>query len=185
MYHEIHRLDRQGCSISYIANYLVLNWRTVKKYLSMSESQYEEFIEQQTKRKKELEPYEHYVKVKLEEFPETSTSQMHDWLKERYDDFPLVNPKTVYNFIMEVRQKYNIPKQSPTREYFIVEELAFGKQAQVDFGQYNIRTSTGGRKKIYFFAMVLSRSRYKFVYFSDTPFTTEYFGVTVPRISVL
>jgi len=172
MYHEIHRLNREGFSISYIADYLVLNWRTVKKYLSMDESQYEAFIEQQTIRKKELEPYEHFVKVKLDTFPETSASQMHDWLKEHYPYFPSVNPKTVYNFVMMVRQKYNIPKQQHRRDYFIVEELPYGKQAQVDFGQYNMRTSTGKRKKVWFFTMVLSRSRYKYVYFLDRPFTT-------------
>ena len=173
MYHEIHRLNREGCSISYIADYLVLNWRTVKKYLSMDESQYEAFIELQTSRKKELEPYEHFVKVKLDTFPETSASQMHDWLKEHYQDFPSVNPKTVYNFVMLIRQKYNIPKQQHKRDYFIVEELPYGKQAQVDFGQYNMRTSTGKRRKVYFFTMVLSRSRYKYVYFLDKPFTTQ------------
>jgi hypothetical protein len=173
MYHEIHRLNREGCSICYIADYLVLNWRTVKKYLSMDESQYEAFIELQTSRKKELESYEHFVKVKLDTFPETSASQMHDWLKEHYQDFPSVNPKTVYNFVMLIRQKYNIPKQQHKRDYFIVEELPYGKQAQVDFGQYNMRTSTGKRKKVYFFTMVLSRSRYKYVHFLDKPFTTQ------------
>ena len=173
MYHEIHRLHREGFSISYIADYLVINWRTVKKYLSMDESQYETFIEQQTSRKKELEPYEHFVKVKLDAFPETKASQMHDWLKEHYQDFPSVNPKTVYNFVMMVRQKYNIPKQQHKRDYFIVEELPYGKQAQVDFGQYNMRTSTGKRKKVWFFTMVLSRSRYKYVCFLDRPFTTK------------
>ncbi len=173
MYHEIQRLNREGSSISYIADYLVLNWRTVKKYLSMSESEYEAFISGQANRKKDLEPYQYFVKVKLEQYPNTSASQMHDWLKEHYLEFPEVNPKTIYNFVMWVRQEHNIPKISQEREYFIVEELPYGKQAQVDFGEYNIRTSTGKRKKVYFFVIVLSRSRYKFVYFSDIPFTTN------------
>lgn len=172
MYHEIHRLDRQGCSVSYIASYLVINWRTVKKYLSMSEQEYEVFLNTQSKRKKGLSTYQYFIKVKLEQYPNTSASQMHDWLKEHYTGFPKVSSKTVYNFVMWVRQEYNIPKISFDREYFIVEELPYGKQAQVDFGEYNIRTGTGKRKKVYFFTMVLSRSRYKYVYFSDTPFTT-------------
>ena len=172
MYHEIHHLKRQGHSISYIASYLVINWRTVKRYLSMSEIEYEDFLENQVNRKKELDPYKYFVKVKLEQYSDTSGSQMHDWLKEHYNDFPEVNPKTVYNFVMWVRQEYNIPKVSFEREYFIVEELPYGKQAQVDFGEYNSRAGTGNRKKVYFFTMVLSRSRYKYVYFSDSPFTT-------------
>lgn len=173
MYHEIHRLHRAGYSISYIAKYIVADWRTVKKYLSMDEREYESFIESQGSRKKELCDYEHFVKEKLKTYPDTSAAQMHDWLKECYPSFPQVNPKTVYNFVMSVRQQYNIPKTSPTREYFMVEELPEGKQAQVDFGEYNMRCSTGKRKKVYFFTMVLSRSRYKYVYFTDVPFTSE------------
>jgi transposase len=173
MYHEIHRLHREGRSITHIADFLVMNWRTVKKYLSMDEFEYEAFLENQSNRQKELSPYEHFVKVKLEQYPDTSASQMHDWLKEHYDDFPEVNPKTVFNFVTWVRQKHHIPKAKVERDYFIVEELPYGKQAQVDFGEYNIRTGSGKRKKVYFFAMVLSRSRYKYVYFSDTPFTSE------------
>lgn len=173
MYHEIHRLHREGRSISHIADLLVVNWRTVKKYLNMDEFEYEAFLKNQSKRQKELSPYEHFVKVKLEQYPETSASQMHDWLKEHYGGFPEVNPKTVFNFVTWVRQKHHIPKTKIERDYFIVEELPYGKQAQVDFGEYNIRTGSGKRKKVYFFAMVLSRSRYKYVYFSDTPFTSE------------
>ncbi len=173
MYHQIHRLHIEGRSISGIADFLVMNWRTVKKYLSMNEFEYEAFLENQSKRQKELAVYEHFVKVKLEQYPNTSAAQMYDWLKEHYENLPEVTPKTVFNFVMWVRQKYHIPKVENKRDYFIVEELPFGKQAQVDFGEYNIRTNIGKRKKIWFFAMVLSRSRYKYVYFSDVPFTTE------------
>jgi hypothetical protein len=174
MYHEIHKLNREGKSISYIAKHLVINWRTVKKYLSMSGEEYERWIQIQSTRKKELDDYQYFVKEKLGQHPETSAAQMHDWLKEHYECFPDVHPKTVYNFVMGVRQVYNIPKEPPhQRDYFIAEELPYGKQAQVDFGEYNIRTSTGQRTKVYFFTMVLSRSRYKFVSFSDCPFTGE------------
>jgi hypothetical protein len=36
-----------------------------------------------------------------------------------------------------------------------------------------MRKSTRGFKKVYFFIIVLSRSRYKFVYFSNSPFTSN------------
>lgn len=123
-------------------------------------------------RVRELSAYESFVKIKLEKYPDTSASQMHDWLKEFDENFPKVSPKTVYNFVMWVRQVHNIPKIREKREYLIVEELPYGKQAQVDFGEYNIRTGTGGRKKVYFFTMVLSRSRYKYVYFNNVPFNS-------------
>ena len=172
MYHEIHKLRREGHSISYITDHLVINWRTVKKMLSMDDREYEIYLSTQINRPRELAAYESFVKIKLDRFPATSASQMHDWLKEFDENFPKVNPKTVYNFVMWVRQEYNIPKIKKERDYFIVEELPYGKQAQVDFGEYNMRKSTGVVKKVYFFVMVLSRSRHKYVYFSDTPFTS-------------
>lgn len=39
---------------------------------------------------------------------------MHDWLKEAHPFFPDVCPRTVYNTVMEVRSKANIPKASIT-----------------------------------------------------------------------
>ena len=164
MYHEIHRMNREGFSDSRISRELVVNRHTVKRYLSMSEDDYNLFLERQSNRKKELHPYQEFVREKLSIYPDTSAAQMHDWLKEHYHDFPSVSQKTVYNFVMWVRQKYNIPKVVLPREYAIVEETAYGKQAQVDFGQYNMRHHGKNRKKVYFFAMVLSRSRMKFVF---------------------
>jgi transposase len=173
MYHEVNKMKREGHSISRIAEFLGMNWRTVKKMLSMNDNEYEQYLTSQSQRSKELIPYEHFVKQKLDLFPDTSASQMQDWLKEYDFNFPEVHPKTVYNFVMWVRQEYNIPKEKKHREYLAVEELPYGKQAQVDFGEYNMRKSTGGVKKVYFFAMVLSRSRHKFIYFSDTPYTSN------------
>jgi transposase len=59
------------------------------------------------------------------------------------------------------------------REYSPVLELPYGHQAQVDFGCYNMTTMDKKRKKVYFFVMVLSRGRYKFVLFKDEAFTSE------------
>jgi hypothetical protein len=74
---------------------------------------------------------------------------------------------------MAIRQKYGITVSETTREYFIVEELPYGLQAQADFGQYVMRNVEERRKKIHFFVMMLSRSRMKFVRFSEIPFTTR------------
>jgi transposase len=57
------------------------------------------------------------------------------------------------------------------RDYASVVELAYGLQAQVDFGFYNM-TTLGKNKKVQFLTFVLSRSRYKYILFSDIPFTT-------------
>ena len=43
-YHLVHQLHRDGFSISYISKYFVLDWRTVKRYLNMTETEYEAFL---------------------------------------------------------------------------------------------------------------------------------------------
>jgi transposase len=173
MYHEIHHLARLGFSISRISRYLVSNRRTISKYLDMAQNEYEQYLARLQHRDKILSGYEEFVSNRLTEFPDTSAAQIHDWLKEVYSDIPEVSPRTVYNFVMYVRQTYNIPYSPSYREYFPIEELPYGEQAQVDFGEYNMRTSSGKRKKIRFFAMVMSRSRMKYVCFIDKPFTAE------------
>ena len=66
MYHQIHKMDREGFSLSKISRELVIDRRTVKFYLSMNESQYEQFQTEHVEKKRELEPYEAFVKCKLE-----------------------------------------------------------------------------------------------------------------------
>ena len=173
MYHEIHRMKREGYSISKISRTTLLNRRTVRSYLEMSEPDFDVFMEKQSERKKDLFAYEGFVKSRLEKYPDTSSAQMHDWLKEHFGDFPYTTIKTVFNFVAWVRVKYSLPKLSQTRQYGKVEELPYGQQAQVDFGEYNLRTSNGKRVKVFFFTMVLSRSRYKYIWFTDKYFTSE------------
>lgn len=172
-YFEIHKMKRAGQSTSQISQYLVIDRRTVKKYLAMNEQEYEAFLINQSERKKELLSYETFVKDRLILYQETPSAQMHDWLKESHADFPKVSPKTVFNFVNWIRCKHNLPRINVHRQHHPVEELPPGKQAQIDFGEYNLRTSTGTRVKVFFFAFVLSQSRYKYVWFTDHYFTSE------------
>jgi transposase len=171
-YHQVHKMERDGFSIQRIADYLGMDWRTAKRLLSLNEQEYLLEQEMPTGRKSSLAVYEEFVKDKLQLHPGTPAAQMHDWLKERHQDFPVFNPKTVFNFVQTIRARYNIPKTEHQRDYVCVAELAYGLQAQVDFGFYNMATTLGKTKKVQFFTFVLSRSRYKYILFSDTPFTT-------------
>lgn len=173
MYHDIQRLHAEGYSLVKISSIVGVNRRTVTKYLGMTEKEFETFQDSISDRKKQLLPYEDFVKERLGLYRDTSAAQMHDWLKERYDGFPKVNQKTVFNFVHWVRRKHNLPIVSQSREYETVPEAEYGKQAQVDFGEYTMRTSSDGRIKVFFFAMMLSRSRYKYAWFSLRNFTTE------------
>lgn len=172
MYYKIHKLKKVGFKPTRIGRHLGLDYRTVKKYLAMNEEQYKAFMQKQSNRKKILAHYETFIKNRLEQFSDASAAQVHDWLKEHHEDFIDVDAKTVFNFVLHVRSKYGIPKPFNQRDFEKVDELPYGKQAQVDFGEYNITTDEGRRKKIYIFSMVLSRSRHKYICFSDHPFTT-------------
>ena len=172
MYHEVHKLKRDGLKPAQIARELAIDKRTIKKYLSMSEEEYMDFKYSQLERKKMLDQYQDFVKTRLEQFPDASAAQVQDWLKERFDDMINVSEKTVFNFVLSVRKKHGIPRPFNYRDYTQVAELPYGKQAQADFGEYNMTTEDNKRKKIYFFSMVLSRSRQKYVWFRNHPFNT-------------
>ncbi len=171
MYHQIHQMLRDGFSRSSVASTLGTDPRTVKKYAAMSEAEYESFLLKRQCRAKLLTPYETFVKDRLVACPAASAAQVHDWLKEHHSPFPKTSPKTVYNFVMAIRRKYNIPLEKASRDYFIVDQLSYGLQAQADFGQYHLRNIEQGRKKVHFFIMMLSRSRMKYIHFLDKPFT--------------
>ncbi|MCK9423239.1 MAG: IS21 family transposase, partial [Bacteroidales bacterium] len=173
MYYEIQKQQWNGKTPSQIAEYLVMDTRTVKKYLAMRKKEYETSLESQSRRTKKLASYEDFVKGRLELCHEASSAQVHDWLKEHYSLFPKASIRTVYDFVLFVRQKHNLVKVFTSRQYQQVEELPYGEQAQVDFGEYNMSDVEGHRKKVYFLALVLSRSRFKMVFFSDHPFTAS------------
>lgn len=174
MWNKVRELKSLGLNNSQISRHLGLYRGTVARYLSMSES---EFISSGSYRRTyshKLDSYELYIYNRLDVHPYLSSSQIHDNLKEHFPSFPAVNSKTVYNYVQHVRQKYDLPKhpESENRFYEKQPEASFGEFAQVDFGERYMTTSSGGHVKIYFFAMVLSRSRAKFIYFSLNPFTT-------------
>ena len=66
MYHEVHKQYREGLKPAQIARELVMDRRTVRKYLAMSEDEYLDFIYNQLQRHKVLAPYEDFVKARLE-----------------------------------------------------------------------------------------------------------------------
>ena len=99
MYHEVHRHHFMGMTPPQIAEFFVMDTRTVKKLLSMSEKEYEQYRERLSTRTKKLAPYEDYIKNRIEHCLEASSAQVHDWLKEHYPGFPQVSIKSVYNFV--------------------------------------------------------------------------------------
>jgi transposase len=175
MWYKCKELLEKKLSKAQISRELGIDVKTVRRYLGMS---HEDFLSSQSYQRMYihiLDPYEDYVKSSLELQNDLSSSQIHDWLRERYPNLPKVNNKTVFNFVKHIRLKYNIDKsiKSIPRQYGKVEETAFGEFAQADFGEMWMKYEDGRKLKVYFFVMVMSSSRKKYVFFSRTPFTSE------------
>lgn len=175
MWYKVKELSRKGLRQAQICRETGLDKKTVRRYMGMP---HEEFVSSPTYHRmyvKILDPYEDTVQRWLEAHNDLSSAQIHDWLKERYENLPEINPKTVFNFVRYIRAKYEIakPKATASRQYAKVEETEYGEYAQVDFGECWMHYEDGRKVKVYFFVMVLCRSRKKYVWFSRSPFTAE------------
>ena len=111
MWYKVKELKSKGLNKTQIARCLGINRNTVRKYQSMSES---EFMNSQSYRRNynhKLDPYEDFVHKSLDSHPYLSSSQIRDWLREQYEDFPDVGQKTVYTYVQYIRRKYHISKR--------------------------------------------------------------------------
>ncbi len=74
VYHEIHKLKRLGFSNRKIAQYLVMDARTVKKFLQLSEMGFEELLLKEKERSRLLTHVEHSTD-KVVNFPAFSLTK--------------------------------------------------------------------------------------------------------------
>ncbi len=176
IYFEIKQMLRDKFSVSQISRELDVSRTTVYFYKAMNEEAFLAWIAKIHQKTHKLSAYETAIQGRLEKYPDLSSYQIHDWLLEHYPNVE-VSRRTVSNFVTYLRSKYNLPKPPKTpksrRDYSLVEELDYGFQAQMDFGVYKMKRSDGSRVKVYFMVMVLSRSRFKHVFFRSAPFTTQ------------
>jgi len=173
MWYKVRELSEKGLNKSQISLQTGIDRATVRKYLILNEQEFHKWLEHPKHLPHKLLPFMKFIQEELTKFPFLSAAQIEDHLKEHFTELPKIHSKTVYNFVQMVRQKYHIEK--PAKETFrqceMLPEVAYGLQAQVDFGEHFMQTNQEKRVKVYFFGIVLSRSRYKFVYFQIQPFT--------------
>lgn len=174
MWYKVNELFSHGLNYSQISRKLDIDRHRVSSYVAMSESEFLSSDAFKRSYSHKLDEYENFIVDELRSCPDYSSKQIEDHLKERYGEgLNDVCSKTIFNYVMHIRSKYSIPKtEKDPRPYEKLPELPFGEYGQVDFGEYWMKRSGGGHLKVYFFVMVLSRSRYKYVYFSTTPFNT-------------
>ena len=110
MYHQIHSLRKnEGFSIQRIADYLQINFRTAKKLLEMSEEDFDLFMDKKFSKPCLLDPYKDFIIHYLKQFEDVPASVVHDRIKEHFPLFPVVDPKTVYNYVIWVSPEFQHP----------------------------------------------------------------------------
>ena len=183
---KIKEQKLKGFNKSQVSRNLELDYKTVTKYWNMTNEEYIDCTKQSKSRNKKIDKYKDIILDWIKEYRDISTAQIQDWLLERYDELDFKD-RTLRLYVSDLRSKHNLPKEENMRQYEAVEELPMGFQAQVDFGEIWLKRLSGSKVKVYCFAMVLSHSRYKFLWWQDKPFTTltfidahnkafEYFG---------
>ena len=122
----------------------------------MSESQFNELLSHETKRYAcKLDRYREFIVADVRKAPFLSSTQVLDHLKEHFSDFTDVSERTVYNYVMRVRDE-DIPKKSEyVRQMHKIPDCECGEQAQqVDCGERWQFTTEHRRVKTYFFVMI-------------------------------
>jgi transposase len=170
LFKTIKNYKKQGYGIRKISRKLHISRKTVSKYYKMSD---QEFVNYRINANKKERVFHQYKDEIIEIFKineeKVYTSSIYDLLEEKYGKENLPGTeRTLRNYISWLSVSENIHKGIETRIYKPVDELPFGKQLQVDFGQLMI--STGER--VYIFASVLSASRFRYVSVQNRPFTT-------------
>ena len=170
MYQKIQACKGQGLFKAEIARKVKRDPGTVAKYYDMSEAGYLKYQDSHKYRDKAFDPLkESIVEVYRENgFKKLSMSAVFDYLEEQKGEKLPGNEQTLRNYIRYLNDIGELAFQSERRSYQKVPELPFGRQLQIDFGEYTMRSGL----KLYIFASVLSASRYKYCAYQEKPFTT-------------
>jgi transposase len=173
MYQDLQQLKAMGLNKSQVKRRLGIDWKTVDRYWKVTPDEFSE-MRRNNQRTKKLEKYEDQIVRWLQEHPDISSAQVHDWLKEHYPDYH-GKERTLRRYVASLRIKHGIKKSVKVRQYQATEELPMGYQAQVDLGFINLKNTEGQKVKLTGFGLVLSRSRQKYVEWEDKPLTTARF----------
>ena len=171
MYSKIQQCKEDGLNKSQASRELGVSRGTIRRYWDMSLESYEKLHNGSKRRKRKLDSYQKYMLHLLFKHNEYKSSQILDLMKERYpEQAKNFKYSTVNREVKLLRQEHNVPKCINKRQYQAVQDLPLGYQAQVDVGFTVQNDIHGNFVKLSFIAMVLSRSRYKYVeWFLENP----------------
>ena len=170
MYRQIQNYKRKGLTKKEIASELKRDPKTVAKYYSMGEEKFKAYKQEHMFRDRIFEKYEDDILeiYSKNDYRKLYMSSVYDFLEEKYNDL-LGTEKSLRNYIGYLMQINKLTLNENIRVYKKVDELPFGKQTQLDFGEYRCRSGL----KLYILTALLSASRFKYVIFQDHPFKTK------------
>jgi transposase/DNA-binding transcriptional MerR regulator len=144
--------------------------KTVRKYYEMSSEQYAEYSLLARNKPQAFDRLrEEIIDIYQHNERKVYVSSVYDLLEEKYGSKNLPGTaRTLRNYISRLIKSGEIERTANRRFYTPVDELPFGKQLQVDFGEVTIETG----ERIYIFAAVLSASRFRYVAVQNRPFKT-------------
>jgi len=169
MFRQVQAFRRQGYSKASIVKALELDPKTVAKYFSMEEEGFRAYRREHLFRDKLFDGYRGEILevYQANGFRKLQVSSVYDYLEEKYGVLP-ANEQSLRNFIGYLIRTDGLRLDGTSRLYTKVPELPFGRQMQLDFGQYRCRSGL----RLWIFAALLSASRYRYVIFQGRPFRT-------------
>jgi len=170
MYKRIQQSKTEGKSVSTIAREEGLDRKTTAKYYHMPAAEYRKYREEVGEREKKVRAHEgEILEVYREnEYQRLNMAAVYDYLEERHGGVEYTE-KTLRNYIRYLQGCGRLEIKEAVRMSVKVPELPFGRQMQMDFGEYRCRSGL----RLYIYSAVLSASRYKYMVFQGVPFSTE------------
>lgn len=172
MYQKVQLCKKQMLKITEISRKLEIDRKTVRKYYHMTLSEYLEYKRKLEEKSKVFEIYKDEILALMKVNKNVKNSKVYcssiyDVLEEKYGKLP-GGDRTLRNYINFLKRSTDYDNSPGIRLYQDVEDLPYGHQLQLDFGEQRIETG----EKVYIFATVLSASRYKYVAVQRRPFRT-------------
>jgi len=165
---RIQEYKQIGLSQTKSAAALGITTMCIRRYWNMSP---EEFTCNSRQDPHHLDSYRQFILEHLKLCPQIRDTNVYLKLLEAFPHLKTTR-STFYRYMKSLRTEHGY-LQTKTRLISPRNSLPPGFEAQVDFGQYKLPDMYGRNTRVYFFCMVLSFSRMKFVYFSPDPFTTS------------
>ena len=174
MFAKIKELKALGYKKLTAANELNVDVKTIRKYWDMDEAAYAKYLQSTKSRSKIMAPYRNQILEMLLAHADITSAVIFDQLREKDSKFK-PSYRSVRLYVSSIREENGIPTPKKIRPYSECKDTPLGFQAQVDLGQTSMKDIYGKNIKVYIFAMVMSASRQKYIFFQLKPFTAHTF----------